>query len=133
MLDAVSKFLLSEVKPAVTDPALGFRVLVAANLASIAATEIRQEDAHDDAELGRLRALMPDVALPGEVEDEEGRLGRPDRHVAIRHLNSALAERIRERRFDEGQMTHVWTHVASTLRDKLSVTNPRFDTRRDVE
>ena len=49
LLDAVATFLLEKVRPAIADPGLGFRVLIAANLASVAASEIRSEGTQDAA------------------------------------------------------------------------------------
>ena len=59
LLQAVARFLEREVKGAITDPRLAFRVLIAANLTSIVAAESRGEEAQQQAELHRLRALLP--------------------------------------------------------------------------
>src|SRR4051812_30641733 len=82
LLDAIASFLLTQVKPAISDPALGFRVLIAANLATVVASEIRSGDEQNAAERERLRALLPEVQ--GEVPA----------------LNAALASRLREGRGD---------------------------------
>src|SRR5580692_116344 len=50
LLEAVARFLATEVKPAITDPNLAFRVLVAANLAAVVAAEVATEEAQEEAE-----------------------------------------------------------------------------------
>ena len=62
LLEAVARFLERDVKPAIKDPSLAFRVLIAANLAAVVAGELRVEDAATGAELDRLRALLPELA-----------------------------------------------------------------------
>lgn len=117
LLDAVAEFLMHDVKPYITDPALGFRVLIAANLASVAAREERLEAAHDGAQLDRLRWLLPDVDVR-ELTSE----------AALLQLNVSLADRVRNGGIPENRHADLWSHVTETLREKLAVINPRFDT-----
>ena len=128
LLDAVAKFLVEEVRPAIADPAVQFRVLIAANLASIAASEIRHEDAHDLAQLARLERLFhPDRPLPAPPPT------RAERETRIRELETELARRIRARSFGASEIGVAVEHVKQTLREKLAVLNPRFDLREDLE
>lgn len=129
LLDAVARFLLSELRPHVADPALNFRVLIAANLASVVAKETRLEEAHDSAQLQRLQLLLPDV----DVAEQANSRRSADRTAALKTLDSMLAERVREGGFDDSEMGAVWCHVTETLREKLSVVNPRFDTTMVLE
>ena len=127
LLDAVARFLVAEVKPAIADPAIGFRTLIAAQLASVVAREIRAEDEHDEAELARLRALLPEVGI------DETKLARRDgRHEIFVRLNAELAARLRDGRVGEGELARVRAHLAQTLREKLSVVTPHFDTTAEV-
>jgi hypothetical protein len=116
LLDAVASFLVQQVRPAIADAGLNFRVLIAANLAGIVATEIRTGDAQDLAENERLRALLPDLGAAG-----------------TRELNRVLTDRIRSGAFDDAAIVGVTAHVKQTLMEKLAVTNPRFETMLDIE
>jgi len=127
LMEAVAQFLDEQVRPAVgKDPALAFRVRIAANLARITARETAVEDAHDASELASLAELLPDEfgQLP-EIEDGT------QRREAISELNRTLARRIREGDFDDDAA--LVAHLRRTLTEKLSVTNPRFDTSLEVE
>lgn len=127
ILDALATFLMREVRPQVTDPALNFRVLIAANLASIVANEQRSEDTEDAAQLQRLQMLMPDVKVDGQVPGRAGRL------EAIETLNKELVTRIRGGELNDTQRAGIWIHLGETLREKLAVVNPRFDSSPMVE
>ena len=123
LLHGISEFLMHQLRPAVDNPALSFRVLIAANLASIIAGELQNEGDHDARQLERLQALMPDVAVtdaqqgPAEVESQ----------AAIAALNKALVSRIQAGGLSDAERAAIWTHLHATLREKLSVLNPRFD------
>ena len=131
LLNAVAAFLAEDVRPAIKgqDPALAFRVLIAESLCRIAAGELQSEDMLDMMELSRLTALLPDVAgALGEI----GR-SRPERQRAIGRLNAALAERLRVGDGEPGFRAAAVDHLQQALREKLMVTNPRFDTAMDIE
>lgn len=128
LLDAVAKFLVEEVRPAIADPAVQFRTLIAANLAAIVAAEIRNEDRHDLAQLERLERLFhPDRPAPAPPPT------RAEREARIRELETELARRIRERSLGASETGLAVEHVKQTLREKLAVLNPRFDLREDLE
>ena len=128
LMDAVAEFLTEEVRPYIDDRALSFRVLIAANLAGIVAREIRTGEANDAAQLLRLRRLLPDVDIRAVVQDEKG-----GKKAALEMLNSELTVRLRAGQFDERQREQVWGHVTETLKEKLAVLNPRFDTSTRIE
>lgn len=125
LLDAVARFLDKEVRPAVSDPRLAFRLLIAANLNQIVATELRLGEAHEAAQLARLRALagLPPPA-PGSAAD---------RAAELRRLERDLARRIREEPLDDDARRRVREHVIATLRERLAVSNPRFDLASAIE
>lgn len=126
LLDALAGFLLQQVRPAISDPGLSFRVLIAANLATVVAGEIRSEETQDTAELARLRALLPQVEVqPGTTREEL--------HACIRTLNAALAKQLRSGAFNAAQLAQATSHVKQTLLEKLAVNNPRFETGLDIE
>lgn len=131
LLNAVAAFLKAEVRPKlkVDDPALAFRVLIAESLCQIVAGELMSEDMLDLAELGRLKELLPEES---SAWGETGR-SRTERHDVIGKLNTALVERIREGGMDPDLRQRTVEHLRQSLREKLLVTNPRFDTSDTIE
>lgn len=130
LLLAVAKFLMTEVRPAVTDPRLSFRLLIAANLAGIVAQECAGEDEQNRAELARLAAIFTDLAA-----DTPGAASLPPRTKdlqAIARGNARLAKGIRDGSLDPKPGGPVFQHVKQTLTEKLAIDNPRFDAKRDL-
>lgn len=126
LLDAVVRFLAGEVLPTASDKGLNFRVLIAANLLTVVAAEMRGDDERLCREAQRLRELLPDVAadpLPagGEALRE-----------SVRGLTKALALKIRDGSVTEDDKA-VWSAVRQGLRETLAYANPRFDLRDDVD
>ena len=118
LLDAVSAFLMAEVAPKLeADKALQFRMVIAANLASVVAGELRTEDDRFAAEAARLQALVP--GDPGRLSSPR----RDERMAALAALEAVLVQRIRQRGTDEQTFEHLW----QTAKETLQVTNPRFD------
>ena len=120
VLEALARFLLEELPPAVSDKRLAFRVLIAAHLASTVAAELDARPLHAQAELERLSALLPDVPVSSDVR------------VALRDLNAALVDRLLkgDSLKDEAALR---AHLRATLADALGVFSPRFDTSPDIE
>jgi hypothetical protein len=129
LLAAVARFLEREVKPAIKDPALAFRVLIAASLTGIVAGELHAEDAATAAELERLAAILPDAAAAIGLEKKLAT--REGRKEALIALNRALCDSIRAGDFAGDPQ--VWSHVSLTLRGELFTASPRFDTSIDIE
>jgi len=129
LLAAVARFLEREVKPAIKDPALAFRVLIAASLTGIVAGELQTEDAATAAELSRLARILPEdaatIGLEARLATREGR------KEALIALNRALCDRVRKGDFAGDPQ--VWSHVSLTLRGELFTSSPRFDTSIDIE
>jgi hypothetical protein len=126
LLQAISEFLLTEVKPAITESRLSFRVLIAANLAQVVAKELVEGDGQEARELERLRVLLSDVAGEPAVD-------RPAIQRQVLQLNGELARRLRAGSLAGAQLDETRRHLLTTLREKLSVNNPFFDTRPDVD
>jgi len=120
VLEALSRFLLEELHPAVPDKRLAFRVLIAAHLASTLAAELDERPSHAAAELERLEALLPDVEAP-----------TGDTRAALRTLNAALVERLGRGRLPDDAALR--SHLRATLADALRVFSPRFDLSPDIE
>jgi hypothetical protein len=137
LLLAIARFLGQEVRPLVADPRVNFRLLVASSLAAIAAMEIDAEDAQDEAELARLRALFPvggHPRHPGPVGagGEEPRT-RTERHRAIREGSAHIAEEVRSGRATGERLAAIRAHVKETLAEKLRVNNPRFSLEKEID
>jgi hypothetical protein len=126
LLQAIARFVNEEARPALTDPRLNFRALIAANLATIVASELTSEDAHVTAELARANALLGDTSmpLPHRVEG---------RTRLLAETNRRLARLLREGAPSAEDLVRIHDHLMQTLREKLSVDNPRFDTSFEIE
>jgi len=124
LLRAVAQFLLAEAYPAIADKRLNFRVLIAANLANVVATELETGPALIDSEVSRLELLLPDVAGGDDRQSPAHRMAR---------LNEELVLRLRSKQFDQRQRDQVWAHVKQTLIETLGIVNPRFDTSPEIE
>lgn len=116
LLEALAKFLMADLHPAVKDKKLAFRVLIAANLAGTLATQLRSREGHQAAELQRLRALLGEGAAGG-----------------LRELNAALVERLKAGGVSGEELARIRAHVKQSLLEALSVVNPSFDTSAEIE
>lgn len=106
LLDAIATFLMGDVAPKLeADKALQFRVLIAANLATIVANEARTANTRASAETERLVTLL---GHPGSLAD----------------LNAELARKLRA---GEALDAATLGHLLKTARETLEVTNPRFE------
>lgn len=111
LLEALATFLMADVAPKLeADKALQFRLLIAANLATVVAGEQRTHDARLESEGARLAKL-----LSAEV---------PATDQQLEALSRTLAERLRK-----GELVNDATlsHLLATARETLEVTNARFE------
>lgn len=114
LLDAVASFLMADVVPKLeADKALQFRALIAANLATVVAGELRTEPARRASELRRLEALL---GTRGELEA----------------LNRQLSASLRNNELGPQQLERALEHLLATARETLEVTNPRFELAEDL-
>jgi AcrR family transcriptional regulator len=126
LLLAIARFLIEDARPALADPRLNFRALIAANLAGIVNAELATEDAHVSAELARLREVLPAyVPAPAPLPDL--------RRAQLVTANADVAAWLRKGDLSEEDFAKAARALRETLKDKLSVDNPRFDTSLDVE
>lgn len=124
LLAAVRGFLKRDVAAAITDPALRFRVLVAANIVGVVDRELAGEQGHWHAEVDRLASLDP------SFDADAARL------IADRGERHALASSTWDRLLETGSQvdeTELMAAVRATLADKLAVVNPRFDLSVEIE
>ena len=122
LLDAVATFLLEEISPKLKDDkALAFRVMIAANLANVVATELRTQDERFINEARRLKALLPHAAH----EEKLWSARTSERTEALLGLERELAHRLRsgKMRIDE----KVLEHLTQTAKETLAAVNPRFE------
>jgi hypothetical protein len=117
VLEAISLFLGGDLAAAMDDPALAFRVRIAANLSRLVAGELRRGPAIKRAERERLAGLLP----------------KADANDELAALNVELAERIRSGEGDEAWMQASREHLSETLAGELAVLNPRFDVSERIE
>jgi hypothetical protein len=111
LLDAIASFLMADVAPKLeADKALQFRVLIAANLATVVAGEARTHDARLASEGARLATLLGAAVPQSDTELEA--------------LNRALATKLKA-----GELVNEATleHLLATAKETLEVTNPRFE------
>lgn len=115
LLDAVAAFLMGDVAPKLeADKALQFRVLIAANLATVVAGELRTAPARFGSEAQRLAALLGAAETPATESELDG-------------LNRALATALRRGTLPAGKHAEALEHLLATARETLEVTNPRFE------
>lgn len=125
MLDALARFLDQEAVPACSDPAVAFRLRIAAHLSAMAAREVRHETRNDAAELDALETLLG----VGEAVIGPDRSDRQSRRQAIRGLERLLCEQIADGSVNADA---TFATLRANLRRKLEVANPRFDLRDEL-
>jgi hypothetical protein len=122
LLEAVSQFLLEEIAPKLKDEkALSFRLMIAANLANIVATELKTQDDRFSHEARRLKALLPGAADESKLWSSRSH----DRTEALLALEKELAARLRSGRIKVDEK--VIDHLVQTAKDTLQAVNPRFE------
>ena len=122
LLEAVSTFLLEEIQPKLKDEkALSFRMLIAANLVNIVATELKTQDERFSHEARGLKSLMPGVADEAKLWSSRSK----ERIEALLALERELGARLRSGKVKVDDK--VIDHLVQTTKDTLAATNPRFD------
>jgi hypothetical protein len=122
LLAGVSRFLADQIGPTIEDRALAFRLKVALFLLATIRRELQLGDGHAHQEWSRFAELLGyDHPLPTDPHE---------RRLAFTQLNADLTEHIRAGDVDEQALRAL---MMASLRDKLAVVQPRFDTRMDSE
>ncbi len=120
LVQAVAGFLEREIIPALSDPRLRFRALVAANVLTIVSRELTAGDTMLRAEWRRLADLLD----KGEGEAPQG---NQQLREAVQSLNRELCARIRAGEADaEPWHSEVLNFVQAMVLDKLKIANPRY-------
>jgi hypothetical protein len=121
LLDTVRELLTTEILPTVQEDGLRFKVLIAANVLAIVGRELTSGDPLLREELDRLLHLLPESP---EAVDTTTPIAEK-----IGALNTQLAALIRTTPAESTSIEpggDVWTHVKQTLREQLTVANPKF-------
>jgi hypothetical protein len=120
LVEAVRQFLEEELLSCLSDQRLRFQTLVAANVLSIAARELKYEDEDARLEYAELAAFLREPVKPVGT--------RAEFREATRGFNEELCSRIRSGAYDKGD---AFTALAAILRRqvqrKLRAANPRFE------
>ena len=120
LLDAIASFLMADLVPRLeADKALQFRVLIAANLATVVAGEVRTGAARFASETTRLQALLASPQLPGD-------------DAALEAHNRQLASALRKNALAPAQLDAALEHLFVTAKETLEVTNPRFELNEEI-
>lgn len=130
LLEAVAAFLESDARAAISDPRVSFRTLIAAHLCRGVAAELKSAETREQAELARLTALLSST---GEAKDTPPPKDSESRRKALAHLDRVLIRRIRANKLDAQAQRELMDHLKQTLRDELSLSNPRFDLSPSIE
>jgi hypothetical protein len=119
LLAAVREFLQGEAAPALNDPRLRFRTLIAANVVAVVERELAGEADRLAEEWRRLAALDGDETAPPPVLD--------DLRAGIDARRRDLCRRIQAGEADaEPWRTAVWSYARWSVEEKLRVANPRY-------
>ena len=126
LLDAITRFLLEDLRPGIADKALSFRLLIAAYLTRMVSAELRGEETQNQAELARLYGMLQN----SEPAADHSRSAVED---ATRRLNLELAAAVQSPDLSDAERQKITQHVRMTLAEKLRVVNPRFDLSNDFD
>jgi LPS O-antigen subunit length determinant protein (WzzB/FepE family) len=117
-LAAAREQLKSQVLPAIEDPGLRFRTLVAANVLAIAERELALAPELLEAEYARLKTLL---GAEGDAQSLEA-------------LSDQLLERVSAGQYDEGpERQALFEHLTQSAIEKLQIANPKFLARIEAE
>lgn len=119
LIAAVRRHLSEEVLPALRDPGLRFRTLVAANVLAIVGRELEMAERQTPGEWRRLAALLGRSGSPPPAH------GRQAQEIA--EMNKTLCRQIAAGAYDDPQAwAALLEHCRQTAREKLAVANPKF-------
>jgi hypothetical protein len=118
LIAAAREHLTLQVLPAIKDPGLRFRTLVAANVLAIAERELALAPELQEAEYARLATL----------------LGTESESQSIQAMGDQLLERVAAGEYDEGpDRQTLFEHLKQTAIEKLQIANPKFLAKIEAE
>ncbi|MEQ1507633.1 MAG: DUF6285 domain-containing protein [Myxococcota bacterium] len=122
LLDAIAALLGGDVVKAIADPALSFRVRIAAHLLGGIARELRTADADDRAHLDALRAMV--AGVPDQPDDVR---------AAILDAERALAAALKSAPLTDADYARFARGLRSIVGARVTTGNPRFDLSDRIE
>jgi hypothetical protein len=113
LIEATRKFLEQELKPALTDTALQYKLRIAMNVLAIVERELAQEHVAEQEQSAGLRHLL----------DSDS--------VSTQDMTTQLCQRIQQGKFDSAEDA-LLEHLEQTALNRLAIDNPRYSTYRQL-
>ncbi|MCZ8239588.1 MAG: DUF6285 domain-containing protein [Leptospiraceae bacterium] len=137
LLEAIQDFLMKEIMPTVKDKdLLSFKTLISWNMLGVIIREIKQEEPLLSKEFSSIIPLLGEKEknlLSQNPKLSNFNLNSPDlselslieKKEILLKANELLAKTIREEKILPSNK-EVYHHIMETLKDKLSISNPRY-------
>ncbi|PJE04915.1 MAG: hypothetical protein CK427_00670 [Leptospira sp.] len=137
LLEAIQDFLMKEIMPTVKDKdLLSFKTLISWNMLGVIIREIKQEEPLLAKEFSSIIPLLGEKEknlLSQNPKLSNFNLNSPDlselslieKKEILLKANELLAKTIREEKILPSNK-EVYHHIMETLKDKLSISNPRY-------
>ncbi|MCG9873549.1 MAG: DUF6285 domain-containing protein [Leptospiraceae bacterium] len=137
LLEAIQDFLMKEIMPTVKDKdLLSFKTLISWNMLGVIIRELKQEEPLLEKEFSSIFSLLGDYGknlLSQNPKLSNSNINSPDlselslieKKEILLQANEFLAKTIREEKILPSNH-EVYHHIMETLKDKLSISNPRF-------
>ena len=113
LVKAARKFLQQELKPALTDSALQYKLRIAMNVLAIVERELAQEHVTEQKLTDGLRQLL-------SIDSD-----------STQDMTAELCERIRQGKFDNAEYA-LLQHLEQTALNRLAIDNPRYSSYRQL-
>lgn len=113
LVEAARTFLEQELKPALTDTALQYKLRIAMNVLAIVERELAQEHVAEQEQSAGLRRLL----------DSDS--------VSSHDMTIQLCQRIQQGKFDRAEDA-LLEHLEKTALNRLAIDNPRYSTYRQL-
>jgi len=137
LLEAIQDFLMKEIMPTVKDKdLLSFKTIISWNMLGVIIREIKQEEPLLAKEFSSIISLLGEKEknlLSQNPKLSNFNLNSPDlselslieKKEILLKANELLAKTIREEKILPSNK-EVYHHIMETLKDKLSISNPRY-------
>lgn len=137
LLEAIQDFLMKEIMPTVKDKdLLSFKTLISWNMLGVIIRELKQEEPLLEKEFYSIIPLLGEKGknlLSQNPKLSNSNINSPDlselslieKKEILLKANELLAKTIREEKILPSNH-EVYHHIMETLKDKLSISNPRF-------
>ena len=137
LLEAIQDFLMKEIMPTVKDKdLLSFKTIISWNMLGVIIREIKQEEPLLSKEFSSIIPLLGEKEknlLSQNPKLSNFNLNSPDlselslieKKEILLKANELLAKTIREEKILPSNK-EVYHHIMETLKDKLSISNPRY-------